>query len=539
MRRVAILLLLYVGVQLIEPLRTVARAVGDGGLLAPAGVAGRVAVDAGSASVALLAFGFLILAAYTVGELAGMANLPKITGYLFAGLIFGPSLLGVVPAAAVDALAPVNRLAIALIAFLAGAELQWRELAQRWRTVLGMLTAELALAFVLIVATLVALQQYVSFLRGGNLTEVVALSALFGAVAIVHSPAVTMALLSETGARGPVARTTLSIVLVADVVVVLLFSSALALTRALVPGHETSAGLSAGVVAWGIGGSVLVGAALGAGVALYMRFVQRELLLFAIVVAFLGAEIARIAHVEELLTLLVAGFVTENVTRYGGRELLAAMERSAAPVFVVFFALAGAYIRLDLLVALWPIALAVVLARALGIWGGSRAGAAWAMGRAAARSGRDPRDARREERGEPGHEVVPHDAADVAADVAARDAARDAGAASGANSAVAPDGRLVRDNVWLGLISQAGVAIGLTTIIASSYPERGEQMRTLLLSVIAINTVVGQILFRFALVRSGEVRDGREDAAATTRAGVARGAGVGGAVSGGEARHTN
>jgi Kef-type K+ transport system membrane component KefB len=442
MRRVAILVLLYAGVQLIQPLRTAAG-------------------TTGGASVALLAFGFLILAAYTIGELAAMVNLPKITGYLLAGLLFGPSLLGVVPAAAVDALAPVEHLAIALIAFLAGAELQWKELRQRWRSVVGILVAELALSFVLVVATLVALQRYVSFLRGGGLVEVVALSALFAAVVIVHSPAVTMALLSETNARGPVARTTLSVVLVADVVVVLLFSGALALTRAVVPGRGDVGGMSAAVVAWEIGGSVLVGAALGAGVALYMRFVQRELMLFAVVVAFLGSEIARMAHVELLLTLLVAGFVTENVTRHGGRELLAAMERSAAPVFVVFFALAGAYIQVAGLAALWPIAVAVVVARGVGIWTGARAGVAWS-----ARGGEVGSDA-------------------------------------------------VRRNVWLGLISQAGVAIGLATIIATLYPRRGEQMRTLLLAVIAINTIAGQVLFRLALLRSGEVREGGTAAADT------------------------
>ena len=63
----------------------------------------------------------------------------------------------------------------------------------------------------------------------------IALSALFGSVAIIHSPAVTLALLTETRARGPVARTTLGIVLVADVAVILLFSATLAMTRAVVP----------------------------------------------------------------------------------------------------------------------------------------------------------------------------------------------------------------------------------------------------------------------------------------------------------------
>ena len=88
----------------------------------------------------------------------------------------------------------------------------------------------------------------------------------------------------------------------------------------------------------------LVGKAGWNGIAqflpLYLRFVKHELVLFAIVVAFFGLVISRLVHVETLLALLTAGFVTENVSRHeDGEAIRHAMERSAAPVFVVFFAL--------------------------------------------------------------------------------------------------------------------------------------------------------------------------------------------------------
>src|SRR5690349_19794356 len=103
MRRAIILALLFAGMRLILPL----------------GVEGR-------GSQALLTFGFLILAAYTTGELAVSLKLPRIVGYLLAGAIFGPSVLNTVTVDAVERLAPVSSLAIALIAFLAGAELRWQ-----------------------------------------------------------------------------------------------------------------------------------------------------------------------------------------------------------------------------------------------------------------------------------------------------------------------------------------------------------------------------------------------------------------------------
>jgi hypothetical protein len=72
-------------------------------------------------------------------------------------------------------------------------------------------------------------------------------------------------------------------------------------------------------------------------------------------------------------------------------------------------------------------------------------------------------------------------------------------------------GRAEQRYVWLGLISQAGVAIGLATIAAQAFPERGDDLRTIFLVVMAIKQTVGPILFRQALVRSGEIPSGTED----------------------------
>ena len=60
---------------------------------------------------------------------------------------------------------------------------------------------------------------------------------VFASIAVVHSPAVTMALLTETKARGPLARTALGVVLFSDVAVVLLLTA----TTLAHPNHCPSA----------------------------------------------------------------------------------------------------------------------------------------------------------------------------------------------------------------------------------------------------------------------------------------------------------
>lgn len=430
MRRVIILILLLGLMQLIA-------------LAAPFGGAGR----------AILVFGFLILAAYSAGELAENFHLPKIVGYLMAGLVFGPHATAVVrPSEALD-LQPVGDLAIALIAFIAGAELDAGELRRRGVSLLKVTSTELSVSFVAIFAALLLMRPWIPFLAGYNWVVVCAFAGLFASIAIVHSPAVTIALLTETKAQGPVARTTLGVVLLADVAVVLLFSVALSVARALVPSGAKGVG-SLGATVWEIGGAFPVGLLIGLAIVVYLRLTTSDLFLFAILATFFGLEVARLMHTEPLLTLLVAGFVAKNFSRHGSGILLRdAMERSAAPVFVVFFALAGASIALGEVASIWPIALIVVVVRGLAVWGGSNVGARW----------------------------------------------------SGA-------GEMERRYVWMGLVSQAGVAIGLVMVMADAYPSRGAQMRVLLLSVIAINQLVGPVLSRYALVRSGEAVENRRAA---------------------------
>jgi Kef-type K+ transport system membrane component KefB len=426
MRRTIILLIVFGFVELVRPLGS-----------------------SGYGSQALLAFGFLILAAYTVGEIAHAIHAPAIVGYMAAGVIFGPAGLQSVSNEALARLEPVSGLAIALIAFLAGSELRWEQVREEWVGLLKIMGTELALSAIGLGIVLYLASGYIPFLQNSPTSEVVAVTLLFASVAIVHSPAVTIALLSETRAKGPVARTTLGVVLLADIVVVLLFTATMASVRAFAP-TSGMVGTSFALIGWDIVGALIVGAILGAGIALYLRFVAEELFLFAIVATFLGAEVARIAHVETLFTLITAGFVTENFShRPRSQALRNAMERSAAPVFVVFFALAGAKIDVGTVVSLMPILVPLALVRLGAIWAGTHIGGRWARA--------------------PKTEVR---------------------------------------YVWMGLVSQSGVAIGLAMIVAETFPTFGTGLRSLLLALIALNETMGAVLFRRALVAAGEVAEG-------------------------------
>ncbi|MFI5235802.1 MAG: cation:proton antiporter [Gemmatimonadales bacterium] len=425
-RRLVVLALLLGGALLLEPLR-----VPTAGVIAPR---------------SLFLFGLLLLVADTCGAFFHEVGLPRIVGYLVAGVALGPSLLGIVPPAVLTDIGMVKQLAIGVIGLLAGVELKIPEIRARWRIILAALGGQALLAIVVLTAGTLAGRAFVPFLHGLTGMSLVLVALTFATILAVNSPMVTLAMLAETGARGPLARTILGVVLVADVVVVLLFSVCFALMRS---------SLGAGTVtAWAVlesllrelGGSVLAGVIAGGLISLYLRFVKLELVLFVIVAVFATAAAAAALHFELLLSLLVAGFIVENVAPVRAEPLVQTLQHISWPVFVVFFALAGAELHIQEFLGLWPVVLGVALLRGVAVRYGARTGARLA----------------------------------------------------GAPPAVA-------DNVWMGLISQAGVALGLATVLAERLPGLGQAMQVVIVGVIAVNETVGPVLFRRGLERAGEL----------------------------------
>jgi Kef-type K+ transport system membrane component KefB len=394
----------------------------------------------------LFLFGILLLTADTFGALAHDLRLPRLVGYLVAGLALGPSVTGIVPAGVLEDLTMIKRLAVGLIGLLAGAELRMKDLRERHRIILLILVFQTAAVLIALLGTTLLAREWIPFLEGLTWGALFFVALLFAVVLTVNSPMVTLALLTETRASGPLAKTTLGVVLVADVLVILLFTGAFSLARASLGGTTEAAPEILLRLLREVLGSLVAGAFVGGVVSLYLRFVKRELVLFAVVVVFATAAAAQALHFELLLTLLVAGFLVENVAPVRAEPLVEVLHQTAVPVFVIFFAMAGAELHLQEFATVWPIVLVVALVRMGAIYGSTT--------RAARMAGAEP--------------------------------------------------PVVRYG-WTGLVSQAGVALGLAAIVAERLPGVGLAMHAVTVGVIAFNESVGPILFRRGLERAGEI----------------------------------
>lgn len=428
-RRLVVLLLLVGGAFLLQPLR-----VPTEGIIAP---------------TSLFLFGILLLVADTLGALAHDLRVPRIVGYIVAGAVLGPSLTGLVPAGVLHDMGMMKSLALGLIGLLAGAELRIDDLRQRWRAVLAILTFQAVFVGLAVIPTMVLLRPWLPF-PPMAFGAFLAVAALFAVMMMANSPMVVLAILSEGHSGGPLAKTSLTVVLMADVLVIFLFTVAMSGVSIAtgVAGEAHGAGMFLGL-SKEIGGSILAGAILGAVLTLYVRYVKRELVLFAVVVVFASAAAAEALHFELLLSLVVAGFLFENVAPVRAEPLLRALESIATPVFVVFFALTAAELALGSFASLWPVVLILVLVRGGAVWGANRLGAR--VGQA-----------------EP----------------------------------------VVERQGWTGLIPQAGITLGFAAIVAQDFPAIGAGLQALTVGVVTVNSTVGPILFRRALGRAGELEEG-------------------------------
>ncbi len=392
-----------------------------------------------------LALGFALIAASLLGHLAELLRLPRLSGYLLFGLLCGPYLLNLITSSMARELEIVNGLAIGLIAFIAGLELNLKHLRQRMRAMLIIGGVSIVGLFALLTVVLWIAWPWLPFSSPGGPLARLAASAVTAGLVLSFSPTVSIAVIAESRAKGPLSELVLAIVVMGDLVLIVFFALAMQFARWAVGGSTSDVSILVHL-SWELLGSLAFGALVGGFFGLYLKYVGRELTLILLGLCALLAIAGAAFHMELILSALAAGLVVENIVSSEGNELKEAVERSALPVLIVFFAAAGASLQLDALATIGWLALALAALRLVLIRKATAFGTKLA-----------------------GLTDIP-------------------------------------DNlIWMGLISQAGVTLGLATIVATEFPDWGSEIRTLIVALTGLHVLVGPVIFRSALSKAGEI----------------------------------
>lgn len=425
----------------------------------------------------LVGVGVMILSAYAFGEALSRIGLPALLGYITVGIIMGPSFAALMPLdypleiitdEMVAHLALIQVLIVGVIGMLAGGKFRLADLSGNRNLLLAIAATLLVVVVTAVMAAVLLAGQIFSenlvFLSGQILGVQLTIALFFGLLAFGLSPSITVAILQELRARGPLGTVILGVVIVTELILFALFSAAMAVARAI----EVDDGFSPALVwealptaAWELTLSVVLGLLLGLVTAIYLRFIRREMLLFvlaALVLTYFGVQEVfgqDAVAAAALLTFLVAGFFVQNLTQQGDL-LVRALERIALPVFVVYFATVAAGIDLEGTLAYAPLVVILIATRVAALYWGVR----WAS-RKAAESNRS-------------YEYL-----------------RNA------------------------FYSQDAVVLVLAGVVAAQFPEWGAQFQSVLIATVVAYLIFGPVFLKVSLERSGESTRSRRPLQAT------------------------
>ena len=385
-------------------------------------------------------------------RLTKLLRLPNVTAYILTGVLLVPiwtlfpnsNISGIIPNRVIDGMSFLTDIALAFIAFGAGEYFKLKELKQSGVSVI-IITLFEALAASIIVFILCR------FALGIDLAFSLVLAALSSATA----PASTIMTIKQKKAKGEYVNTLLEVVALDDVVSLILYSVAISICLALTKG---SSGFSFSSVGLPIIKSIIcliVGGACGFLLKILIpskRTVDNRLII-AIALLFLFCGFCSLLDQTPLLGCMAMGMIYINLTN--DDKLFKQLNYFSPPIMLCFFVRSGMTFNLKALsdktmigfVPLMVVAIVYFFSRIIGKYGGAYLGCT-----------------------------------------------------------VTKKNKLVKNYLGLGLVPQAGVAIGLAymggRILGNAPGELGDSLQTIILASSVLYELVGPGLSKLGLYLS-------------------------------------
>ncbi len=319
---------------------------------------------------AITGLGLLLITGYLCGLLAHRLKLPALTGYLAAGVLLGPSGLHMFTGVQLHQLDFLTSISFGCIAFIIGLELRLLSLKKLGLGIVVITFSQLLLAFLVVSGA-------VYWLTGD-----LVLSLLFGAIAPASAPAGTVAVIKEYKAKGPLTKVLYAVVGFDDCLAVILFALVLGAVKVLLADAgmaglvDIMSSISASLLE--IGGSILLGGAIGLLFSCMVKHAQYTsqktphlVLIFWIVL--LGVGLTERWHLSLILVCMTIGFTFTNTNREQLTDnTKEPLQNLMNFLFVFFFGMTGLRFNLSVMSALGLIGVIYVIARIigklLGVW---------------------------------------------------------------------------------------------------------------------------------------------------------------------------
>ena len=319
-------------------------------------------------------------------RLMKVLRLPNVTGYLLAGILFGPYVLGKYiggwtidnPETSINTVKWISEIALGFIAFTIGCSFKKDAIAHVGKRVVVITLCEALGGAIVTIGAL--------FIAHIFLKEQLPISLIltFGAIACATAPAATLMVIKQYKAKGPVVDTLIPVVAFDDAVALIAFAILFSISKALAGNTALNV---MDVLVWPlveIIGSLVLGAALGFGITLGFRFFKsranRSILIICAVFIVIGLSMLSKSYgwkvsVSSLLACMMIGAIFINFRNDAARTI-ERIDGITPPLYMLFFVISGASLEITIFATkgafvLLAIALTYVIARCVGKWLGS------------------------------------------------------------------------------------------------------------------------------------------------------------------------
>jgi len=404
----------------------------------------------------LLIVGIVIIISFYIGRNMKYIKLPSLIGYMILGVILGPSLFNLLDESVQSSLSFITEIALALVALTIGLELKLSSLKKLGNGIIWIIFAESFGAFILVFTAV--------FLYTKNMP----LALVLGGIAPASAPAGTVAIIQEYRAKGQLTKSLYAIVGFDDGLGIIIFGFAAAIARSILSNQTGVETVNFFELIWPPLKEILISLAIGGGFSIIVSLLVRKLenssdiLIILIAFIFISIGFSHIFHISIILTNMTVGMIIVNTQKFSlVRKISDRLPLFMPLLFILFFTLAGANLHIMTLPSLGILGLLYVLARSSGLIFGSKLGAYFGK-----------------------------------------------------------VNENIRKYVGLGILSQAGVAIGLALIVKQDFNglgaiiegkgiTTGDNIGIMVITTVTATCIffeiIGPILTKYALTKAGEI----------------------------------
>lgn len=271
-------------------------------------------------------------------------------------------------------------------------------------------------------------------------------SLVIASMSAATAPAGILMVIRQLKAQGPLVRTILPVVAIDDALGIMIFGISLSIAKLTSGSASFSIFQIIAAPLFEIIGSLIFGAILGFLLSLLAPKAKGSDELLTMVIGFIlmGTGGAKFFGLSSLLTCMMIGAVLINLMKNSNR-IFNLMSDFTPPIYLLFFTIAGASLDLSVLSRVGLLGVGYIFARA-------------------------------------GGKVI--------------------GATLGAKYVKAEDN--VVKYLGMSLLTQGGISIGLSTIVASELPQFSESIITIILFSVLVFEIAGPILAKIAIQKSDE-----------------------------------